>query len=452
MKNLKSYGLILLMFCISAASCKKDWLDEKSDISRIVPVTLKDMHLLLNHDRFNTSYLAIAEGSADDILLTDAAFNAGSLLHRSAYTWEPDIFPGSSTVSQWDGNYNQVFTANVVLEGLDKIKPAADKLTEWNDLKGRALFFRARAFTELLILFAKPYNLSTAKSDPGIALRLVPDIDVPASRANVHECYEQVIKDLTEAKALLKPLAAVKTEPSQASAAALLARVYLSMQEYDNALKAADESLQLYNSLIDFNTLNAAAANPFTRFNIETTFYSLQTLFSIINNSTVDPALLNAYSPNDLRKAMFYKKNADGSFMFKGSYTGDALLFSGTSSNEVYLIQAECNARLGNISKAINGLNTLLIKRYKTGTLIPLQATGPEQAISIVLQERRKELVFRSLRWQDLRRLNSDPKYAVTITRAVNNKIYVLPPADPKYTFPIPSYVVNSSGIEQNPR
>lgn len=452
MKILKSYKILLMLLCLSASACKKQWLDAKSDISRIVPVTIEDMRLLLNHNKFNTSYMAITEGSADDIYLTDAAFNGGSLLHRSAYTWEPDIFPGNSTVNQWDLNYNQIFTANVVLEGLDKIIPAGDKLADWKDIKGRALFFRARAFNELLVLFTKPYNISTAEADLGIPLRLKADINEPTVRAGLKAGYDQVISDLTNAKDLLRPLPSVKTEPSKASATALLARIYLTMQDYDKALISANESLQVYNSLIDFNTLNAAATNPFVTFNDETTFYSEQTLFSIINNSGINPIVFNSYHANDLRSSVFYKRNANGTYSFKGSYTGNILLFSGTSTNELYLIRAECNARAGNINDAVTDLNTLLIKRYKSGTYIPLQSLPRDPMVNLVLQERRKELVFRSLRWQDLRRLNLDPRYAITLSRLVNNQTYVLAPNDKRYIFPIPNYIISSTGIQQNPR
>jgi hypothetical protein len=68
------------------------------------------------------------------------------------------------------------------------------------------------------------------------------------------------------------------------------------------------------------------------------------------------------------------------------------------------------------------------------------------------LLERRKELCFRGLRWQDLRRLNKEPEYAKTLTRKIDGITYTLPPNDPKYVFPIPPNVIALSGMQQNPR
>jgi len=64
--------------------------------------------------------------------------------------------------------------------------------------------------------------------------------------------------------------------------------------------------------------------------------------------------------------------------------------------------------------------------------------------------ERRKELIFRGLRWSDLRRLNMDTRFAVTLKRKVNNKEFLLLPKDARYTLQIPISVIKSSGIQQN--
>jgi hypothetical protein len=101
----------------------------------------------------------------------------------------------------------------------------------------------------------------------------------------------------------------------------------------------------------------------------------------------------------------------------------------------------------------MNDLNNLLSFRYLTGTFVPLTASGPEQALDLVLTERRKELVFRgSLRWTDLRRFNKDLNLQVTVTHIINGTTYTLPPNDPRYAMPIPDQEVQLTGIPQNPR
>lgn len=97
-------------------------------------------------------------------------------------------------------------------------------------------------------------------------------------------------------------------------------------------------------------------------------------------------------------------------------------------------------------------LNALLAKRWKTGFFIPFSAGTADEALAIILQERRKELIFRGLRWSDLKRLNKEPRFAVTLKKTIGEKEYILPPNDNRYLFPIPSSVIEMTGIQQNPR
>jgi hypothetical protein len=152
---------------------------------------------------------------------------------------------------------------------------------------------------------------------------------------------------------------------------------------------------------------------------------------------------------NDLRKNCFYSAVP----AFKGGYAGGSTTFAGLAINEQYLIKAEVYARAGNTTEAMQALNTLLGKRWKTNTFVPYTASSAANALDQVIAERRKELPFTGmLRWIDLRRLNTDSRYAVTLTRNLNNQIYTLPPNDQRYVLPIPDLEIKLSGIQQNPR
>jgi hypothetical protein len=121
------------------------------------------------------------------------------------------------------------------------------------------------------------------------------------------------------------------------------------------------------------------------------------------------------------------------------------------ATDEIYIIRAECYARAGNTTAAMADLNYLLQNRW-SGSFVPFTAATPDIALSIILKERRKELLFRALRWTDLRRLNKDPRFAVTLTRIVNNQTYTLPPNDLRYTFLIPDVILSRANMPQNPR
>jgi len=98
-------------------------------------------------------------------------------------------------------------------------------------------------------------------------------------------------------------------------------------------------------------------------------------------------------------------------------------------------------------------LNTLLQNRWRAGVFTPVTATDADDALGKILAERRKELLFRGLRWTDLRRLNKEPRRALTLTRTVNGQVYTLLPNDVRYVYAIPSNVLSfNPDMPQNPR
>ena len=124
---------------------------------------------------------------------------------------------------------------------------------------------------------------------------------------------------------------------------------------------------------------------------------------------------------------------------------------NGITSDEFYLTRAECFSRANNANKALEDLNTLLSNRWKTGTYTPLANLQGANLLNLILKERRKELIFRALRWNDIRRLNKEG-FNITPIRNLNGTIYTLPPNDPRYALPIPPDVITLSGIPQNNR
>ncbi len=112
---------------------------------------------------------------------------------------------------------------------------------------------------------------------------------------------------------------------------------------------------------------------------------------------------------------------------------------------------AESYIRKGNIVEGLAKLNELSEKRWKIGTFIPFSASTQEDALEIVLTERRKELILRGLRWTDIKRLNLQGKNIV-LNRNVNGQSYNLQPNDLKYAIAIPEDIIKLTGMQQNPR
>jgi len=456
MKTMNKFNwAVFLLSCLVFASCKK-YLDEKPDKALVVPATLEDCSAILNnYTTMNSSFPVGGEAYADNYYLTDAAWAAlASQENKDNYIWK---LHSNQHTNQWNPAYESTFYANVVLEALDKIVPDANQKNTWNGLKGSALFFRGSYFFMLAQLYAKSYNSGTATQELGIPLRLSPDIDIKTTRSTLKQTYDRILQDLTESVDLLPGITNNKALPTKTAAYGMLARIYLAIEDYSKAGLYADYCLKRYGELIDYNQLDPTSNAPFKIFNEEVIFQSRVSSNALMSSTRakVDSNLYLTYQPDDLRKVLFFRPTGNNAYSFKGDYGGNNnLQFNGLATDEQYLIRAECYARTGNKDLALADLNKLLKTRWRTtstgSTFVNYTASDTNTALEIILLERRKELLFRHLRWTDLRRLNKDPKFAETLKRNLNGQIYELPPNDIRYTLMIPQDIINKTGIEQN--
>jgi starch-binding outer membrane protein, SusD/RagB family len=438
--------------CITAVcSCKK-YLDAKPDQSLQVPSSVADLQALLDDGNYMNSQNGISfdESSADDFFITNDVYNQLDKPNRDTYIWNNKNY--SNTNNDWFNLYNIINVANVVLDNISRIPGNEGNLAAWGNAKGSALFFRANALLHGAFIFCKAYDASTAAQDYGMALRLTSDFNLSSSRSTLHETYARIVEDLHDAAGLLPGVPVHVLRPSRSSAYALLARTYLSMRRYDSCLKYADLALQIKSTLVDFNTLSVSASYPFRRYSPEDMFDDVTVQSNYYASSKyygrIDSTLYNSYEDNDLRKVIYFKTEADG-YSFKGSYAR-SIPFIGIATDEVYLMRAECYARLGNTDAALNDLNTLLVTRWAAGTFVPFTASSAPDALAIILQERRKELLFRSLRWMDIKRLNKDGA-GIILTRVIGGTTYTLPPNDNRYALALPADIIRLTGMPQNP-
>ncbi|WP_316748650.1 RagB/SusD family nutrient uptake outer membrane protein [Pedobacter gandavensis] len=457
--SMNKYKLIYILFalCLIQFSCKK-FLDYKPDKSLTIPSTLGDCQAILDYySVMNGQGPNYAEAVSDNIYLLNATYKTLTVDLRDTYIWKANA---EVNKGGWAGAYQTILYANQVLETLKKITPTQNEQITWNQLKGSALFFRAYTLFQAAQIWTKPYDPATANQDPGLPIKLTSDLNEKTERGTVELTYNRILQDLNEAIPLLPLTTALQSRPNSTAAYGMLARVYLAMGDYINAGTNADACLKQYSTLLDYNNLNANATYPIAKFNKEVIFESSSAggadLIQLKSNAIVNSDLYLSYSQNDLRKTIFFVLNpADQSYSFKGSYDGanPANPFTGIATDEIYLIRAECFARAGRTEDALTDLNILLATRWiKTAPYPKYATTDASVALGYVLLERRKELIQRGLRWSDLRRLNKDPKFAITLSRTIDGQTYTLPPNDLRYVLLIPTDAIIRSGIAQNPR
>lgn len=463
--------LLLLMATVPFSSCKK-FLDINRNSSQTLIETADHCQLILdNYVIMNTGYPYGGELSSDDYYVDDVTYRKlnNAPEDQRLYLWDAK---GIQTSEQWTSLYNKVYNANLVLEAVEKIAKKGDTdVGILNNLRGSALFFRAYAFWNVAQLYAQPYSTATLTS-PGIALRLNSDMNEKTDRGTLQQTYEKIVSDLKEASGLLKTSSEKASRPNKAAAYAMLARVYLSMENYVDAGTNANAALEFNAQLMNYNDVNKSEETPFARFNPEVIFQSviMKPGDSFLNPgyryrswAIIMPELINLYAVNDLRKQIFFKENIsdedystpNGTFRFSGNYNQEGYqssFFTGLALDEMYLIRAEAYARSGNLALAMKDLNDLLRTRWVADTYIDQSANSETEALQLILTERRKELLMRGLRWTDLRRLNTDSRFNKTLTRTINGQTYSLPPGDLRYVLLIPRDVIDFSKIVQNPR
>ncbi|MCK7554503.1 RagB/SusD family nutrient uptake outer membrane protein [Chitinophaga sedimenti] len=432
---LKSFFTILVFASVSTwcSSCK-DFLAASPNRDLNELDNLEDLQRLLDQSTHNSEYPSSVMLCGESYYIRTVDWvNSTNAYEKACYIWSKDVF----VEDDWYYTYRRLFDQNLVLKSLGKLNVDKDN-EDFKRIKGTALFLRAYNMYHLSQALAPQYSSATLNTKTDIALLDQPVINETRGDATVKEIYESLVGDCLVAKNLLPDIMIYNTRPSKAAVWALLGKIYLQMGEYRLSGQAADSSLKYQPTLLDFNRVDSTVAAPFVpKDNPEVLFLSLVRTSSFMGPSTckVDSVLYKSYGKNDLRKGLFFQRNTDGSFRFRGNYNGtvSAFLFNGLGADEVYLIAAEARARLGEIESSMTYLNKMAEKRYKAGSFSGFNPVSQEEALSLVLSERRKEMIFRGVRWSDLKRLNLDERFKDTIARVVDNVAYKLLPNSPQY-------------------
>lgn len=150
----------------------------------------------------------------------------------------------TSTVTEyaWELGYRTIGNCNKIIEMGDELGESitADERV----MVGENYYLRALCYFLLVNEFAQPYS-NNPTQNPGLPLKLNSDPnDLPQSRSTVAEVYDQVVADLLDAIDYMTltdgQVAKNSCYATKEAAQALLARVYLYMENWEGAYKMAD--------------------------------------------------------------------------------------------------------------------------------------------------------------------------------------------------------------------
>ena len=368
----------------------------------------------------------------------------------------------------YENIYSFILRSNLVIDNVDKGQGSQELKTL---AKAEARTFRAFDHFLAVNTFAKAYNPETAASDGGVCIMDRYDLEATPVKSTVAEVYNFIINELEQAVPLLEEKPVNIYHPNRAFGYALLAKVYLFHRDWAKAQKAAEQSLKLNSQLADYNLINDAGGTArYKNFakdgNPEVLSYHWMAGWGsgeqvcLYHYGMISPELKSLFEANDLRYSLFLRDTGTSITSWFDSGSGAAIwtpaitnldrftyMSVGLRTAEVYLIMAEALARQNNLTEAANYVSQLRDKRIKGGNgHVDAPATQVEM-VKMIIDERRKELLFGFNRFFDLKRLNIEPEYQKTITRVfpVQNiseahpqQTYTLKPDSRLYIIPFP--------------
>ncbi|MEX6688732.1 RagB/SusD family nutrient uptake outer membrane protein [Danxiaibacter flavus] len=362
-------------------------------------------------------------GGADILSHTNMGYNP-----VTTYKYDPvkTQFTGNASAI-WQSMYLSINQANIILDNIDAATGEADFKDQ---IKGQALAIRGLCYFHLIQNYQQTYML--AKNKPGVILRTSSTQDNSLPRATVEECYQQILSDLKGAKeSLAKFTRSNKWTIDKTIVSGILARVYLVMNDWTNALAEATTVYSQYNQLmtrdqfrsgfddaITNNYAEVAWAVPFTStdnlggetqfnfwYNQDASYgegYSDGPIYSFLN-LFADGEFEQLFEKTDDRYQFWkrtnnasaeintkwaydkYKHYGDGGGAVQSNTRPEVTLMRGA---EMLLIMAEASAQLNNG----NGL-TYLNNLQKARNVKNLTNASGKDLLEAIYVERRKELL-----------------------------------------------------------
>ncbi len=373
--------------------------------------------------------------------------------------------PNSGSITaRWNRSYWIIDLVNNVLENIDLVNENVRPVVE-----GEARFIRGIIYFELVRFFGRAYTDGDPTVNPGVPLVLTPTAGISDEdyrpRETVANVYASIIDDLTRSKNLLAGFEDFGDNSGRATgntAAAFLARVYMSM---DNWEAAANETNFVINNSEGYSDLNNTPRQAYNNdsYTPEDVFMILQDALSNAGqaNDGIGTffASLDGYGRSDVHiQPMHLAMFEQGDMRALIDTVPDAIDISDIS-RMIYLGVGRKSNRLqsskwGKYDANINviRLAEMILTRaeanFRNGTAIgatPLDDINAIRAragveawdnltLEMIWEERYREMCFEGRLLEDVRRFRRD----VTIPEGPADAGTVLPWNSPRMVLPIP--------------
>lgn len=461
----------VLMCCVMCSSCN-DYLDIVPKGNKI-PTTLADYEALLR-DEYTIGQTSISNALylLNDYYVTVSNLNSPTLT-RANYMWDETadrILLNNADESTYYQLYAAISSCNLIIENVPSATEATD--AERAEVIAYAKVIRSLCYFVLANYYADTYDAATAGEKRSVPLITSANINAPSQQVTIQAIYDFIIQGVQEAIGEGLPEQSMTVlHPNLGAAYALLARVYLQMQNYSEALNYANLALEQNDQLYDWNAYydehRSTIENPedYTGLPTPTDYSYVENYYFRCGNGSpnyttnelnIPVERAERFEEGDARflsRWKLYSQNQDT--YYRGVGNG-YFNWGGLTTTEVYLIKAECQARLaqgGDFTEAMNTLNAVRQTRIRPEVYQPLTASTLTEAIELIRRTKDNELIFSIVPFADARRFNQEGTYARTMTKTYEDETYTLRPDSHLWTMPFPAGAINNPGngtIQQN--
>ncbi|MDO5615819.1 MAG: RagB/SusD family nutrient uptake outer membrane protein [Cruoricaptor ignavus] len=422
---------LLSVLSVTTVSCDR-FLDI-TPTGKAIPKTLEDYRAVLTRAySLYPAHRAVIQSRTDEVVMNTESSTAVS--YKDIFLWNDSSSDPATMETPYGQFYSTIFYANhTIVEGAKDMPEGNEK----NQILGEAYALRALCNFELVNLFAPEYSSANA-SQPAIPIVTEVDLEKTYPRATVQEVYNQILADVEQAENLINISnfdTGINYRFGTVALAAFKARIYQYMGDWDNALLYANNILTVKSELEDFNQFNV----------LPSSFKSVEAIMNLDNNLNsntnlayrASTSLINLYDQtNDLRFERYFR--VSGSLYQSTKFASSNEFKTTFRVGEIYLLKAEAEYYLNQISASKSTLLQLASKRYNAVGLADFEskisALSGTDYLTELYNERMRETSFEGLRWYDLRR-TTKPE----ITHVYDTETATLQQNDSRYTLRFPA-------------
>ena len=450
MKKYIAYSILLAGVALS--SCSSSFLDQEP------PLYIEPGDIYNNADRLEATVLGlygslknsgsssfmggktylVFDNRSEDIVNTDPNL----VTMANTYLFNVGQTDAENTMT-WSMAYAAINRANTFLEELEGAKETVGE--KYEQYKAEAKFVRALSYYYLNNLYATPYVINPEAKSVPLRLKAEKDGENNAlKRSTVKEVYEQILSDLENVNALPIKTAANEetvTRATQAAVHMLKMRVYMSMNNWAEAVKAG-KSVSGYVLTPKFSDLFKApyytdetifslpmkeTNRPNTQQGLAEYYYAKNTILWVdMENGIMSKPNYNA--AEDARVQMKNEKNQLMKFTDAAQKLDWAPIFRYA---ETLLNLAECYVNLGGTENEAQARECLKLVRFRSlpeaNNQLDVEHLSGEALKLAVYNERRLEFIGEAMRGIDVLRRGANFERKVQITPQSNGYIWPIP-------------------------